>query len=67
MQTFFSKYFLFIIKLVSDHFDTEIDIQRWSQYVAFVFIGILILSSIRGLLIQLSRVLLFVISITKTF
>lgn len=41
--------------LAVHHFNIEIDAQLWSQYISFVFIGVIITASIRGLLIQLMK------------
>ena len=34
----------------------EIDVQFWSQQVSFVFVGLIVFFTIRGLLIQLMQV-----------
>lgn len=34
----------------------QIDVRFWSQYVSFSLVGIMVVSSIRGLLITLTKV-----------
>ncbi|KAI9591639.1 Golgi pH regulator [Syncephalis fuscata] len=43
------------LALLGPYIDVEIDVQAWSQQLSFVFVGIMILCSIRGLLIQLTK------------
>lgn len=42
--------------MVVHHFEVNVDVQLWSQYVSFVMVGMIIVASIRGLLIQLMKV-----------
>lgn len=41
--------------LLVHHFGVDVDMQLWSQYVSFILVGMLIVSSIRGLLLQLMK------------
>ncbi|RKP07819.1 Abscisic acid G-protein coupled receptor-domain-containing protein [Thamnocephalis sphaerospora] len=43
------------LALLGRYIDVEIDVQTWSQQLSFIFVGIMILCSIRGLLIQLMK------------
>ena len=44
------------IELTVHYFNLEFDVQFWSQYVSFILIGIIVVTSIRGLLITLTKV-----------
>ncbi|RKP24627.1 Golgi pH regulator-like protein, partial [Syncephalis pseudoplumigaleata] len=43
------------LALLGPYIDVEIDVQTLSQQLSFIFVGIMILCSIRGLLIQLTK------------
>lgn len=45
-----------MIEITVHYFNQEFDVQFWSQYVSFVLIGIIVITSIRGLLITLTKV-----------
>lgn len=45
-----------LLGLVAHYFDAEFDATFWSQQISFILVGIIILSSIRGLLIQLMKI-----------
>lgn len=44
------------IELTVHFFNLQFDVQFWSQYVSFMLIGIIVVTSIRGLLITLTKV-----------
>lgn len=44
------------IQLTVHYFNLQFDVQFWSQYVSFMLIGIIVVTSIRGLLITLTKV-----------
>ena len=44
------------IELTVHFFNLQFDVQFWSQYVSFILIGIIVVTSIRGLLITLTKV-----------
>ncbi len=44
------------IELTVHYFNLQFDVQFWSQYVSFILIGIIVVTSIRGLLITLTKV-----------
>ena len=44
------------IELTVHYFNWEFDVKFWSQYVSFILIGIIVVTSIRGLLITLTKV-----------
>ena len=44
------------IDLTVHYFNLEFDVTFWSQYVSFLSIGIIVVTSIRGLLITLTKV-----------
>lgn len=44
------------IELTVHYFNLQFDVQLWSQYVSFLLIGIIVVTSIRGLLITLTKV-----------
>jgi hypothetical protein len=44
------------IELTVHFFNLQFDAQFWSQYVSFILIGIIVVTSIRGLLITLTKV-----------
>ena len=46
------------IELTVHYFNLEFDVQFWSQYVSFMLIGIIVVTSIRGLLITLTKVII---------
>ncbi|KAL1923893.1 uncharacterized protein VTP21DRAFT_6928 [Calcarisporiella thermophila] len=43
------------LTLLINHMNVDMDVQFWSQQLSFFFVGIIILCSIRGLLIQLMK------------
>jgi len=44
------------IQIAVNYIGLQIDVRFWSQYVSFGLVGIMVLSSIRGLLITLTKV-----------
>jgi hypothetical protein len=44
------------IELTVHYFNLQFDVKFWSQYVSFILIGIIVVTSIRGLLITLTKV-----------
>lgn len=42
-------------EISSDYLGLKVDIVFWSQYISFVLIGVIVISSIRGLLLTLSK------------
>ena len=44
------------IELTVHYFNLQFDAPFWSQYVSFILIGIIVVTSIRGLLITLTKV-----------
>jgi len=50
------------IELTVHYFDLQFDVQFWSQYVSFILIGIIVVTSIRGLLITLTKFFYFISS-----
>ena len=44
------------IELTVHYFNLQFDVQFWSQYVSFLLVGIIVITSIRGLLITLTKV-----------
>lgn len=44
------------IELTIHYFNYEFDVQFWSQYVSFMSVGIIAVTSIRGLLLTLTKV-----------
>ena len=44
------------IELTVHFFNLQFDVKFWSQYVSFILIGIIVITSIRGLLITLTKV-----------
>ncbi|CAF0974247.1 unnamed protein product [Adineta ricciae] len=50
------------IELTVHYFDWEFDVKFWSQYVSFILIGIIVVTSIRGLLITLTKFFYFISS-----
>jgi len=44
------------IELTVHYFNLQFDAEFWSQYVSFILIGIIVVTSIRGLLITLTKV-----------
>ncbi|UJR37594.1 hypothetical protein I4U23_030292 [Adineta vaga] len=43
------------IELTVHYFNLQFDVKFWSQYVSFILIGIIVVTSIRGLLITLTK------------
>ncbi|CAF4105991.1 unnamed protein product, partial [Rotaria sordida] len=50
------------IELTVHYFNLQFDVQFWSQYVSFILIGIIVVTSIRGLLITLTKFFYFISS-----
>ncbi|CAF1252130.1 unnamed protein product [Adineta steineri] len=50
------------IELTVHYFNFEFDVHFWSQYVSFILIGIMVVTSIRGLLITLTKFFYFISS-----
>jgi len=50
------------IQLTVHYFNLQFDVQFWSQYVSFILIGIIVVTSIRGLLITLTKFFYFISS-----
>lgn len=44
------------IEIVVEYFDIKFDVQYWSQNMSFLLVGIIVVTSIRGLLITLTKV-----------
>lgn len=44
------------IQIAVNWIGLEIDVKFWSQHVSFILVGIIVISSIRGLLITLTKV-----------
>lgn len=44
------------IEIVVNYFDINFDVQFWSQHISFLLVGIIVITSIRGLLITLTKV-----------
>jgi hypothetical protein len=42
--------------LLVHSFNIDIDVTLWSQYISFIFVGVIVVVNIRGLLIQLMKV-----------
>lgn len=45
-----------MISILVHYFQYEVDVQMWSQYASFVLVGVIIVASIRGFLIQIMKV-----------
>eukprot|EP00048_Salpingoeca_helianthica_P001063 m.46274 g.46274 ORF g.46274 m.46274 type:complete len:467 (+) comp11108_c0_seq1:74-1474(+) len=43
------------LQIAVDHLGLELDVHTWSQYVSFVLVGFMIVTSIRSFLIQLTK------------
>jgi hypothetical protein len=41
------------------YFGFEFDVQFWSQHISFILVGVIVITSIRGLLITLTKVKTF--------
>lgn len=50
------------IELTVHYFNLEFDVQFWSQYFSFMLVGIIVVTSIRGLLITLTKFFYFISS-----
>lgn len=46
------------LQIAVDYCGLALDVQLWSQHVSFILVGIMIISSVRSFLIQLTKVLL---------
>lgn len=44
------------IQIAVNWIGLEIDVKFWSQHVSFILVGIIVITSIRGLLITLTKV-----------
>ena len=44
------------LQFLVNYIGIDVDIKFWSQYVSFLVIGLIVLTSIRGLLINLTKV-----------
>ena len=44
------------IEIVVNYFDINFDVQFWSQHISFLLVGVIVITSIRGLLITLTKV-----------
>ncbi len=44
------------IEIVVNYFRMNFDVQFWSQHISFLLVGIIVITSIRGLLITLTKV-----------
>lgn len=44
------------LQILVDYIGIKVDVKFWSQHVSFLVIGIIVLTSIRGLLINLTKV-----------
>ena len=45
------------IEILVNYLDINFDVQFWSQHISFLLVGIIIVTSIRGLLITLTKVI----------
>ncbi|KAL7753299.1 hypothetical protein RI367_001074 [Sorochytrium milnesiophthora] len=45
----------YMLSTLVNHFNVSLDVNFWSQQISFIFIGILIVATIRGFLIQLMK------------
>ncbi|KAK9761402.1 hypothetical protein K7432_013731 [Basidiobolus ranarum] len=45
----------YALALMGNYVNMEVDVQFWSQQLSFLFVGIMIMCSIRGMLIQLMK------------
>lgn len=46
----------YVLDIAVNYFCLEVDMAFWSQYASFLFVGIIIIASVRGLLIYLMKV-----------
>lgn len=46
------------IQIASEYLGFQFDLQFWSQYISFFLVGCIVVTSIRGLLIQLTKVII---------
>ena len=44
------------IEIIITYFHINFDVQFWSQHISFFLVGIIVVTSIRGLLITLTKV-----------
>lgn len=44
------------LQFLVNYMGINVDIKFWSQYVSFLVIGVIVLTSVRGLLINLTKV-----------
>ena len=43
-------------ELLADYAGLQVDVSFWSQHVSFILVGVIVVTNIRGLLIQLMKV-----------
>lgn len=46
----------YLFEWIAHYYGMNPDMQYWTQYVSFVFVGVIIIASIRGLLIYLMKI-----------
>ncbi len=46
------------IEIIINYFGIKFDVQFWSQHISFLLVGIIVITSIRGLLITLTKVII---------
>jgi len=44
------------MEILVDRLHLDVDVPSWSQYISFILIGVIVVTNIRGLLIQLMKV-----------
>ena len=45
-----------LLQIAVDHLGLDLDLHLWAQYVSFLLVGLMIVTSIRSFLIQLTKV-----------
>jgi hypothetical protein len=48
------------LQIVVNYIGLDVDVKFWSQHISFILVGIIVITSIRGLLITLTKVWIFV-------
>lgn len=48
------------LQIAVNYMGLEVDVKFWSQHISFILVGIIVITSIRGLLITLTKVSLFI-------
>ncbi|VDD89895.1 unnamed protein product [Enterobius vermicularis] len=43
------------IRIAVEYMEIQLDVQFWSQHISFLLVGVIVVTSIRGLLIQLTK------------